>query len=58
MINRNLKGAIGMKYCEKCKEEFDTEEQKCPICKADLVETEDNDAVAETVALMITMGIL
>ena len=47
-----------MKYCERCKKEFDIEEQQCPICGEYLLENEDNDATAETVASMTILGIL
>ena len=47
-----------MKYCERCKKEFNIEEQQCPICGEDLVKNEDNDATAETVATTTILGIL
>ncbi|MPM14070.1 hypothetical protein SDC9_60430 [bioreactor metagenome] len=50
-----------MKYCENCEKKFDTEEQKCPICGANLIEEKDSeydDTTAETVATMTTLGIL
>lgn len=27
-----MNGGTKMKYCEKCKKELDTEDEKCPIC--------------------------
>lgn len=48
-----------MKYCEECKKEFDTEEQKCPICGEKLKQAEQSEEdVAITVATMTTLGIL
>lgn len=47
-----------MKNCDKCKKEFDTEELKCPICGVVLVEAEDTDNAAETVATMTILNIL
>lgn len=49
-----------MKYCRKCKKEFDTEDVKCPLCGADLIEedTGSDDETAETVAVMTILGFL
>lgn len=48
-----------MKFCETCKEEFDTKENTCPVCGGDLKESviEDED-ISTTVAIMTTLGIL
>ena len=54
-----------MKYCEKCKEKFETEEYICPICGEEIVDipTDENDAIneyeaAEIVSTMMTTGII
>lgn len=39
-----------MKYCEKCKKETDTEENKCPICNEELVEILNDEDAATIVA--------
>lgn len=57
-INENSKGVNRMKYFEKSEKEFNTEKQKCPICGADLIETEADDTTAEMVVTMTTLGIL
>lgn len=54
-----------MKYCEKCKKEFDVEENECPICGNRLTEISEakNEEIneyeaAEIVSTMMTTGIL
>ena len=54
-----------VKYCKKCKKEFDEKENKCPICKNRLTkkikpkdcEIKDSEA-AEIVSAMMINGIL
>lgn len=43
-------GERQMKYCEKCKKETDTEENKCPICNEELVEILNDEDAATIVA--------
>lgn len=51
-----------MKYCEKCRNSFETAEYTCPICEAELIDIsndEDNEyEAAEIVSTMMTTGIL
>lgn len=48
-----------MKYCFRCKKEFDTGKNTCPVCGEELKETEENEEdVSEIVATMTTLGIL
>lgn len=47
-----------MKYCEHCKQEFDTEHLQCPLCGDDLVSNEDDDDTDEIVATMTILGLL
>lgn len=54
-----------MKYCNKCKREFETEEDTCPICGAMLIDVSKNeqneineDEAAEIISTMMITGIL
>ena len=54
-----------MKYCKRCKKEFDIEENECPICGKQLAEASksQNEEIneyeaSEMVSAMMTTGIL
>ena len=49
-----------MKYCNHCNREFGTQENKCPVCGAELQKEKstENENTAEIVSLMTMMGIL
>jgi rRNA maturation endonuclease Nob1 len=51
-----------MKYCDKCKKEFETDNVICPICGNELqeIEQENNNEleVAEIVSTMMITGII
>ena len=54
-----------MKYCEKCRNKFETEEDFCPICKETLIDIPNDESdeineyeAAEIVSTMMIMGIL
>ena len=52
-----------MKYCKKCKKEFDTEKNECPICRKQLTEKTQNEDIneyeaAEIVSTMMITDIL
>lgn len=54
-----------MKYCEKCKSEFENEREKCPVCGAKLISIADDkndeakeNETAEIVSSMMITGIL
>ncbi len=45
-----------MKYCVKCKKEFDTEDEKCPVCEGKLTEIlsdEDVTTIVSTTTLLM-----
>ncbi len=51
-----------MKYCEKCRINFETAEYTCPICGAELIDISSDESneyeAAEIVSTMMTTGIL
>ena len=54
-----------MKYCEKCKKQFEIEEDICPICGAALEYIPDGESdnikeyeAAEIISAMMVTGIL
>lgn len=51
-----MNGGAIMKYCEKCKKEFDTEDEKCPVCEGKLKEIlsdEDAATIVSTTTLLM-----
>ena len=51
-----MEGGAIMKYCEKCKKEFDTEDKKCPVCGGKLKEIlsdEDAATIVSTTTLLM-----
>lgn len=53
-----------MKYCEKCKEEFENKKEKCRVCGTKLIDISDEKdeineyEAAEIVSTMMITGIL
>ncbi|MEA4964711.1 MAG: hypothetical protein VB055_02655 [Oscillospiraceae bacterium] len=49
-----------MRYCPKCKIEYDTEKENCPVCGEKLADLGENEEICteEIVATMTTIGLL
>lgn len=59
MIKSKFRRERKMKHCDNCNKDFDTEEQTCPICGAELRDTSsDETETAEIVSTMTITGIL
>lgn len=45
-----------MKYCEKCKKEFDTQDETCPVCGEkleEIISDEDAATIVTTTTLLM-----
>jgi len=55
-VNNYLDGGASLKYCEKCKKEFEIEDEKCPVCEGKLKEVlsdEDAATIVSTTTLLM-----